>query len=130
MNYVGGMGMFVVYISAGLFVLLAPLIVLRVKKSSDKKMGYARQKRKHGVMLFCKDSGASMANFFSRFPSPHSKEEEYNTTVGDIDNHLPTALLMPADSSDGSGLSCEYFLCCVSITCITMSIIYLIMLRC
>ena len=119
-NSVGGVGFVVLYSGISLFILLAPLLILRMKKSSRTKMAgrkYGRQKRKHGVMLFSKDSYssmASMANFFSQFPSPLSKDDGYGnstttTAIGE-ENNLPTALLMPEESCDYSsysGLSCK-----------------------
>ena len=105
-NYVGGFQVFVMCIGAGLFIILAPLLILRLRKSAnDKNKGYSRQQKKHGVVLYpSQERSSTMSNFFSRFPMPHSKENEFNTVADD--SSLPTALLMPSESTDDD-LSCK-----------------------
>jgi hypothetical protein len=56
------------------------------------------------VLYPSQERSSTMSNFFSRFPMPHSKENEFNTVADD--SSLPTALLMPSESTDDD-LSCK-----------------------
>ena len=99
LNYVGGMTVFVILVSASLFVLVVPLLLIRVKKSTSSKNRYSQRKQKHGLLLFSRDNTSIMASFLNN-------DEEEEETASPPDNTLPTSLLMP--SVEDSNLSCKY----------------------